>query len=101
MIFAIQRSLEDYFNRCGCEDPDQYAVRLAELFDRSRAGTSSKQFLTQMKRIRTAFYRTNGQVRRDPFERKILTFLDSQLKKKDQSSSRARLQKGLRHLALA
>ncbi len=34
MIYSIQAYLENYFNRCGLADPDQYAVSLAKLYDR-------------------------------------------------------------------
>ncbi|MGO9589798.1 MAG: hypothetical protein ACLP3K_07100 [Candidatus Acidiferrales bacterium] len=82
MIFAVQRCLEDYFNQCGCGDPDLYALTLAELFDERRGGKSAKQFLAAMGRIRTIFYRRNSKLRRNSFERKVLSLLDSRFKKK-------------------
>jgi len=86
MIFSIQRYLEDYFNRCGLGDPDQYAVNLAKLYDRERRGKTVPTFLSAMKRIRTVFYKRNSHTQREPFERRILTLLDTKFKKKDYSS---------------
>jgi len=83
MIFSIQRYLEDYFNRCGLGDPDQYAVNLAKLYDRERHGNTTPDFLSAMKRVRTVFYKTNERIQRAAFERKILTLLDNKFKKKD------------------
>jgi hypothetical protein len=101
MIFSIQRCLEDYFNRCGCDDPDLYAVSLAQLFDSERGGKTAPEFLSAMKRIRTVFYKRNNQLQRSTFERKILTFLDSRFKKKDHSSSQRQSPKELKHPAIA
>jgi hypothetical protein len=82
MIFSIQRYLEDYFDRCGLTDPDQYAVSLAKLYDGERRGKAATRFLASMKRIRTVFYRTNAHTQRDGFERKVLALLDGKYKKK-------------------
>jgi len=90
MIFSIQRYLEDYFNRCGLGDPDQYAVTLARLYDRERCGKTVPAFLSAMKRIRTVFYRTNSHTEREPFERKVLKRLDGKFKKKESSTSQRR-----------
>lgn len=83
MIFSIQRYLEDSFSRRGLDDPDQYAVNFAKLYDRHRAGVSIDEFLESAKRIRTAFYRSNSQVQRPVFERELVKLLDSKFKKKD------------------
>ena len=87
MIFGIQRYLEDYFNRRGFGDPDQYAVNLAKLYDRERYRKTKSGFLSAMKRIRTVFYKRNPQAARDSFERDILSRLDGKFKKKDSSTS--------------
>lgn len=97
MIFSIQRYLEDHFNQRGLRDIDQYAVTLAALYDRERYGRTSEQFLSMMKRMRTAFYRRNAQIARPLFEKKLLVLLDSKFKKKDcspqkESMKRLRLQ---------
>ncbi len=87
MIFSIQRYLEDYFNRCGLSDPDQYAIKLATLYDRERHDKTVDAFLSAMNRIRTVFYRRNPQAQREVFKRHVLTLLDKKFKKKDYSSS--------------
>jgi len=99
MIFSIQRYLEDYFNRCGLTDPDQYAISLAKLYDRERHGKNAPAFLALMKRIRTVFYKTNTSKQRDGFERKILTLLDGKFKKKHCYTSQRLSPRGLKHLA--
>lgn len=101
MIFSIQRHLEDYFSRRGLDDPDQYAVALAKLYDRSRHGTTAPAFLSSMNRMRTVFFRRNRQVQRDSFERKILELLDSKFKKKDYSSDQRRSRRRLKLRAAA
>lgn len=90
MIFSIQRFLEDYFHRCGFSDTDQYAVSLATLYDRKRQSKTAPDFLSAMKQLRTAFYRRNERVQRAAFEKKILTLLDNEFKKKESSSSQRR-----------
>ncbi len=82
MIFSIQRDLEDFFNRCGFADPDQYSVAVARLYDQERPAKSANAFLASMHRIRTAFFRANNRLHRATFERRVLTRLDSKFKKK-------------------
>jgi len=101
MIFSIQTYLENYFNRRGLGDPDQYAVAVARLYDREGRGKAVPAFLAVMKRIRTAFYRRNDHLQRDTFERKLLTILDGKFKKKDCSSSQTRSRKELKTPAAA
>jgi len=96
MIFSIQTYLEDYFNRRGLGDPDQYAVSLAKLYDSERHAKTVPAFLAAMRRVRTVFYKRNNHLQRNVFERKILTLLDGRFKKKDSSSSQARSQKELK-----
>ena|SRR5208282_3012665 len=101
MIYSIQSYLENYFNRCGLADPDQYAVTLAKLYDRERHGKTTPAFLSAMKRLRTVFYRQNQHTERSAFERRILTLLDSKFKKKESSSSQRGSPKRLRLRAIA
>ncbi len=101
MIYSIQSYVENYFNRCGLADPDQYAVSLAKLYDRQRHGKTTPAFLSAMKRLRTVFYRQNQHIERSTFERRILTLLDSKFKKKESSSSQRRSPKELRLRAIA
>jgi len=101
MIFAIQSYVEDYFNRRGLDDPDQYGVALAKLYDRHRQGKTVPEFLSAMRRIRTVFYRRNDRIERDVFDRRMLTLLDGKFKKKDFSSSQKQSPHGLRRQAAA
>ncbi len=101
MIYSIQSYLEDYFDRCGLLDRDQYAVGLARLYDRQRHGKKVPAFLSSMKGIRTIFYKQNAHMQRPAFERKILTLLDGKFKKKEFSSSQRPSPKGLRLLVSA
>jgi hypothetical protein len=82
MIYSIQSYLENYFNRCGLVDPDQYAVNVARLYDRQRHGKKTPAFLSSMKRIHTVFYKQNARTQRPTFEKRVLTLLDSKFKKK-------------------
>lgn len=97
MIFSIQRDLEDYFNRCGLGDPDQYAVAVARLYDRQRGSKTLRAFLSSMGRIRTTFFRANQGSPRAVLERKILDHLDGKFKKKAYYSSQPPSPKELRH----
>ena len=101
MIYSIQSYLENYFNRCGLADPDQYAVSVAKLYDYERQGKTVAAFLSAMKRIRTVFYKQNRRTQRLAFERNILTLLDSKFKKKESCSSQRQSQEKLRLLAIA
>lgn len=101
MIFSIQRDLEDYFNRCGLSDPDQYAVAVARIYDKHRQGKTPNAFLSLMGKIRTAFFRANAGVQRAAFERKILGRLDGRFKKKVSFLSRGMSPEKLRRLVAA
>lgn len=101
MIFSIQRDLEDYFNRCGFTDSDQYAVAVAKLYDRERQGKTPDAFLSSMKKIRTAFFRANAGLQRSAFEHKVLTRLDGKFKQKASFSCRKPSPKELRHQPIA
>jgi hypothetical protein len=82
MIFSIQRFLEDHFERLGLLDVDQYAVSLANLYDRVRRTVSAASFLQSAHRIRTVFYRNNHRINRKEFEKSTLALLDQKFKKK-------------------
>jgi len=96
VIFALQTYLENYFNRLGLVDTDQYAVSLAALYDRERHHGTAADFLLLMKRMRTVFYKRNGQSPRAPFEKKLLQMLDSKFKKKECAQSPKKSSKELR-----
>jgi len=42
MIFSVQRFVEDLLERRGLADVDQYAIRVANVFERVRPGASEK-----------------------------------------------------------
>src|SRR5208282_1245322 len=101
MIFSIQRDLEEYFNRCGFTDPDQYAVAVAKLYDRERQRKTPNAFLSSMKKIRTVFFKANTGVQRSAFEHRVLGRLDGKFKKKASFSCRNPSPRELRHLRIA
>jgi hypothetical protein len=80
MIFSLQRFLEDSFGSRGFSDPDQYAVKVANLYFGYRWGASDSDFLTRLGRIRTKFYRANCAVDRRSLERRIVASLDQRFK---------------------
>src|SRR5579863_7114662 len=96
MIFAIQTYIENFFNRRGFDDPDQYSVALAKLYDLHRQSKSDLEFLGAMRRVRTVFYKRNEVTDRNAFDRRMLTLLDAKFKKKIYCSSPRQSQQGLR-----
>lgn len=87
MIFSIQRYVEDYAAQRNLNDVDQYAIRLANLYDSERADYHSDvDFLRRMRRLRTSFFIGNG-LDRASFERQLLSRLDRKFKKKINPSS--------------
>jgi hypothetical protein len=82
MIFSIQRYLEDYFERRHLSDVDQYAVSIANLYDKRRNATSEAQFINLMRKIRTVFYKNNPDIDRSTFDRNLLRILDQKFQKK-------------------
>jgi hypothetical protein len=81
MIFAIQRFLEDHFVAARHVDRDQYAIALANLYDRNRAGASKEDFLRLMRKVSTDFF-TNNRLPRKEAEQHLLERLDRRFKKK-------------------
>jgi hypothetical protein len=81
VVFSIQRFLEDLFARGRHDDPDQYAIALANLYDRRRREGSREDFLGAMRKLRTSFFRVNGLDRSD-FEERLAKLLDQRFKKK-------------------
>jgi hypothetical protein len=86
MIFSIQRFIEDYFQKRNLSDVDQFAVSLANLYDRRRAQTSRDQFLLAMRRVRTLFYKNNIGLKRSDFERSLLGLLDDRFDPKKKAA---------------
>ena len=83
MIFSIQRYLEDYFERRGLTDTDQYAVKVANTYRRSRSESSDVDIRRSLHQIRTAFFRVNSNLDRSGFEGKLIQLLDSRFLKKN------------------
>jgi hypothetical protein len=82
MIFSIQRYLEDYIERRSLTDADQYAVKVANLYQQKRSELSDSDLLRALHRVRTVFFRSNPHLNRLDFERKLIGLLDSRFLKK-------------------
>jgi hypothetical protein len=95
MIFSVQRFLEDYFQQRGLTDVDQYAIRIANLFDRYHVQDGSETFTLALRKIRTAFYRRNQQLNRRDFEAVITTLLTRRFKKKINEEQIANFKQGI------
>ena len=89
MIFSVQRYLEDYFERRGLSDIDQYAVKVANVYNQRGSGTNKTQLLHSIRSIRTAFYRNNPQIDRSHFEQKLVDQLARHFQKKSHFSLKA------------
>lgn len=86
MIFSIQRYIEDYFERRGLTDNDQYAVKVANLYGVVRSTGSERALRRRIRGIRTIFFRANSSLVRTDFEAELLQALDRRFfKKKDHS----------------
>jgi hypothetical protein len=81
MIFSIQRFLEDRFHRRGLTDVDQFAVSLANFYDSHRQGRTQEEFSRAARRLHTAFFRNNRELRRDEFVLDLVRQLDRRFKK--------------------
>jgi len=94
-IFSIQHFLEDHFERRGLVDIDQYAVRIANTFERLGASATDKALARELSRVRTAFFRRNHDLNRKEFELSLSETLHRRFKKKrltqSLESSKARL----------
>lgn len=86
MLFTIQTYLEELVARRNLADVDGYVVQIANLYFHSRSMTSGDEFLRRMRRIKTAFFVSNGIRKRSEFERELLQRLDKRFKKKLASS---------------
>ncbi len=83
MIFSVQRYLEDYFQRRGLTDSDQYAVKVANFYARLQPATTENDSLRLLHRIRTTFFRANTNLDRSKFESELLKLLKREFKKKE------------------
>jgi len=82
MIFSVQRFVEDHFERRGLADVDQYAIRVANVFERLEPGATQKLLSNALSRIRTAFFRRNQELKRKEFEAQLAVTLCRRFKKK-------------------
>lgn len=82
MVFELQRYLEDLFERRQLSDNDQYAVKLANLYDQHKGASDLAR---RMRRVSTAFFRVNG-LDRAEYEASLLRSLDRKFKKKSGGS---------------
>lgn len=82
MIFSVQHYLEDYFERLGLRDVDQYAVKVANVYSSLTPASPDTNVLRSIHRIHTVFFRNNGNLKRTEFESKLLDLLNRQFKKK-------------------
>ncbi|MGI8408116.1 MAG: hypothetical protein ACR2L3_06365 [Actinomycetota bacterium] len=82
MIFAVQRYLEDHFKQRGLADVDQYAIRVANVFERLASGASEATLARELGRLRTAFFRRNPDLDRREFETRLVASLRRRFKKK-------------------
>jgi hypothetical protein len=80
MIFSVQRFLEDYLRGRGLHDGDQYAIKIANLYTRSRRSETRLGFMKRIRRVRTTFFRNNPQIARGKLEREVLGALDREFR---------------------
>lgn len=95
MIFSVQRFVEDYFERRGLADVDQYAIRVANQFDRLPANASVDTIANALASIRTTFFRRNREVTRRGFEAALADVLNRRFKKKRTSGAVASFERAL------
>jgi len=82
-VFSVQHFLEDHFEQRGLADIDQYAVRVANAFERIPADMAVEFVARQIGRIHTAFFRRNPAIERKEFERQLASALLRRFKKKE------------------
>jgi hypothetical protein len=68
MIYALQTFLEDYFYKQGLVDSDQYAVRVAKLYQVHRDPAA---LMKGLRKVRTTFFRRNP-LNRHRFEKRLI-----------------------------
>lgn len=83
MIFAVQHFLEDHFARRGLADVDQYAIRVANVFDQQGSAVSEKVLARELSRLRTVFFRRNTGLDRREFEAALSAALRRRFPKKN------------------
>jgi hypothetical protein len=86
-VFSVQRFLEDHFERRGLADLDQYAIRIANAFDRAGPIIGEEKLAQEFGRVRTVFFRRNVGVDRKSFERRLAATLRRRFPKKAHSTN--------------
>lgn len=92
MIFSVQRFLEDHFSRRGLTDVDQYAIRVANTFDRVGTRAGQARIARELAKMRTVFYRRNNHLDRKAFEAEIAAKLHGKFQKKNTEPCVARFE---------
>jgi hypothetical protein len=82
MIFSVQRYIEDYLERRGLSDVDQYAVKIANLYVQLRPTASDANLLQAMRGARTVLFRNHADLNRKEFEASLLKALNRNFQKK-------------------
>jgi len=81
-IFSVQHFLEDHFDRRGLSDVDQYAIRIANIFEQCGSGVSVARLGQEFRRVRTVFFRRNSVPDREGFETQLAGTLVKKFPKK-------------------
>ena len=81
-IFSVQHFLEDHFAQRNLTHIDQYAVHVANVFDRAATNATAQTLARQMSRLQTGFFRRNDGLKRKEFEQQLATTLLRRFKKK-------------------
>jgi len=95
MIFAVQRFLEDHFERRGFADLDQYAIRVANAFERLGPKVTEDTLARELARLRTVFFRRNHDLDRRTFEAELAATLRRRFQKKKTERSFKKFERGL------
>lgn len=82
MIFTVQRYIEDYLDKRGIDDRDQYAVLVANIYATKPRNESQELTLKRIRRVRTAIFGNNPHLKRAEFERQLLNRLEARFQKK-------------------
>lgn len=95
MIFSVQRFLKDHVERRGLADPDQYAIRVANVFERLGPRANEETLARELGRLRTVFFRRNPDLDRKEFEARLAATLRRRFQKKKNDDSLKGFERGL------
>jgi len=82
MIFSVQHFLEDHFEKRGLSDIDQYAIRVANVFEGLGFRATEQTLVNALARVRTSFFRRNRSLERKGFETRLAATLWRRFPKK-------------------